>query len=215
MLPEYSVDIDVDIDWPVAEQRVLRYLFIWDFVGNFHIKPSHNLFFFFSEYLFTNFSFILRYGYFGRVMPEVVRLMFCRVSGCLTESRIFVSASGEEMVSINTRDTMGICLLQQEEVEVTNLTCHLASLKASSRLLLLDPRQVVLLTSREDPVGQSLADKLAKRFSCQLVQVGEEPMDDLYPMVEKRNLQWKDVAYMGKPVKHLGPHLCLKLIIDL
>lgn len=26
MLPEYSVDIDVDIDWPVAEQRVLR----WD-----------------------------------------------------------------------------------------------------------------------------------------------------------------------------------------
>ncbi|KAJ8007381.1 hypothetical protein DPEC_G00116920 [Dallia pectoralis] len=25
MMPEYSVDIDVDIDWPVAEQRVLRY----------------------------------------------------------------------------------------------------------------------------------------------------------------------------------------------
>ncbi|KAF1380877.1 hypothetical protein PFLUV_G00168590 [Perca fluviatilis] len=25
MTPEYSVDIDVDIDWPVAEQRVLRY----------------------------------------------------------------------------------------------------------------------------------------------------------------------------------------------
>lgn len=24
MKPEYSVDIDVDIDWPVAEQRVLR-----------------------------------------------------------------------------------------------------------------------------------------------------------------------------------------------
>lgn len=24
MMPEYSVDIDVDIDWPVAEQRVLR-----------------------------------------------------------------------------------------------------------------------------------------------------------------------------------------------
>ncbi|XP_065147479.1 N-acylneuraminate cytidylyltransferase B-like [Paramisgurnus dabryanus] len=25
MLPEYSVDIDVDIDWPVAEQRILRF----------------------------------------------------------------------------------------------------------------------------------------------------------------------------------------------
>lgn len=53
-------------------------------------------------------------------MPEVVRLMFCRVSGCLTEGRIFVSASGEEMVSINTRDTMGIRMLQDEKVEVRN-----------------------------------------------------------------------------------------------
>ncbi|MGH0183490.1 UNVERIFIED_CONTAM: hypothetical protein FKN15_012053, partial [Acipenser sinensis] len=25
MLPEFSVDIDIDIDWPVAEQRVLRF----------------------------------------------------------------------------------------------------------------------------------------------------------------------------------------------
>lgn len=24
MAPEYSVDIDVDIDWPIAEQRVKR-----------------------------------------------------------------------------------------------------------------------------------------------------------------------------------------------
>ncbi len=25
MNPEHSVDIDIDIDWPVAEQRVLRW----------------------------------------------------------------------------------------------------------------------------------------------------------------------------------------------
>lgn len=56
------------------------------------------------------------------------------------------------------------------------------------------------MTSTEDPVVQTLADKLAKRLGCQVVQVGEEPMDDLLPMVEKRELQWKDVAYMGKPV---------------
>lgn len=31
MQPEYSVDIDVDIDWPVAEQRVLR----WDISSSF------------------------------------------------------------------------------------------------------------------------------------------------------------------------------------
>ncbi|XP_076581494.1 N-acylneuraminate cytidylyltransferase A [Chaetodon auriga] len=137
MLPEYSVDIDVDIDWPVAEQRVLRY------------------------------------GYFGRDTPELVRLMFCNVSGCLTEGRIFLSVSGEEMVSINTRDTMGIRMLQREEVEV------------------------VLLTSSSDPVAQSLADILGKRTGCQVIEVGEEPLDDLKPLVEQRKLQWKDVAFMG------------------
>lgn len=137
MLPEYSVDIDVDIDWPVAEQRVLRY------------------------------------GYFGRETPEVVHLMFCRVSGCLTEGRIFLSASGEEMVSINSRDTMGIRMLQREDVEV------------------------VLLTSNEDPVTQSLADKLAQRTNCLVVQVGKELLEDLSPVVEKRKLQWNDVAFMG------------------
>lgn len=65
------------------------------------------------------------------------------------------------------------------------------------------PRQVVLLTSREDPVVQSLADKLAKRMDCLVVQVGKEPRDDLYPMMEQRKLNWKDVAYMGKTIEHL------------
>lgn len=137
MLPEYSVDIDVDIDWPVAEQRVLRY------------------------------------GYFGRVTPEVVRLMFCNVSGCLTEGRIFLSASGEEMVSINTRDTVAIRMLQKENVEV------------------------MLLTSSLDPVAESLAKKLDEKTHCKVVEVGEEPLNVLSRLVEQRGLQWKDVAFMG------------------
>lgn len=148
MLPEYSVDIDVDIDWPVAEQRVRRY------------------------------------GYFGRAMPEVIRLMFCNVSGCLTDGKIFLSVSGEEMVSINTRDTEGIRMLQREETEV------------------------VLLTSDLDPVTQSLADKLAKRTGCQVIQVGEEPLNDLRPIVEQRKLEWSDVAYMGKDKQDVN---CLNL----
>ena len=44
--------------------------------------------------------------------------MFCNVSGCLTEGRIFLSVSGEEMVSINTRDTAGIRMLQRADMEV-------------------------------------------------------------------------------------------------
>uniref|UniRef100_A0A3B5AK03 N-acylneuraminate cytidylyltransferase n=1 Tax=Stegastes partitus TaxID=144197 RepID=A0A3B5AK03_9TELE len=138
MLPQYSVDIDVDIDWPVAEQRVLRY------------------------------------GYFGRDTPEVVRLMFCNVSGCLTEGRIFLSVSGEDMVSISTKDMAGIRMLQREDVEV------------------------VLLTSSDDPVTHSLADKLTKTTGCQVMQVGAEPLNDLQPILKQKNLEWKDVAYLGK-----------------
>ncbi|TDG99532.1 hypothetical protein EPR50_G00194750 [Perca flavescens] len=148
MKPEYSVDIDVDIDWPVAEQRVLRY------------------------------------GYFGQATPEVVRLMFCNVSGCLTDGRILLSASGEEMVSINARDTSGICMLQNEGVEV------------------------VLLTSDLDPVPQSLADSLAKRTGRKVMQVGKEPLDDLKPIVEQKKLDWKDVAYMGNDKRDVK---CLNL----
>uniref|UniRef100_A0A3Q4FYJ4 N-acylneuraminate cytidylyltransferase n=1 Tax=Neolamprologus brichardi TaxID=32507 RepID=A0A3Q4FYJ4_NEOBR len=117
MLPEYSVDIDVDIDWPVAEQRVLRY------------------------------------GYFGKDTPEVVRLMFCNISGCLTDGKIFMSVSGEAMVSVNTRDTTGLRMLQEEQVEVG--------------------------------------------FFSAVEKVGKEPLNDLKSIVEKKKLEWKDVAFMG------------------
>lgn len=137
MLPEYSVDIDVDIDWPVAEQRVLRY------------------------------------GYFGRVTPEVVKLMFCNVSGCLTEGRIFLSVSGEEMVSINTRDTAALRKLQKEGVEV------------------------MLLTSSLDPFAEALSQKVSERLGCEVLCVGERPLDDLETVVKQRELDWKDVAFMG------------------
>lgn len=137
MRPEYSVDIDVDIDWPVAEQRVLRY------------------------------------GYFGRNSPEVVKLMFCNVSGCLSEGKIFLSVSGEEMVSINTRDTAGIRMLQREGVEV------------------------VLLTSSLDPFEEALSQKVSQRLGCEVLRVGEQPLDDLEILVKEKELKWKDVAFMG------------------
>ncbi|KAM9424118.1 N-acylneuraminate cytidylyltransferase A [Pholidichthys leucotaenia] len=140
MLPEYSVDIDVDIDWPVAEQRVLRF------------------------------------GYFGRVRPEVVRLMFCTVSGCLTDGRITLSRSGEEMVTLNVRDIRGLRMLQEDDVEV------------------------ILLTSCEDQMTQALCDKLVTWTGCQVMQVGLNPLEDLKPIIEQKNLEWKDVAFMGHDI---------------
>uniref|UniRef100_A0A3B4EVM8 N-acylneuraminate cytidylyltransferase n=1 Tax=Pundamilia nyererei TaxID=303518 RepID=A0A3B4EVM8_9CICH len=104
MLPEFSVDIDGDIDWPVAEQRVLRY------------------------------------GYPGKV----VRLLFCNVSACLAEG-------------IN----------------------------------------VILLTSSDDAVAQSLAAKLKKRTGCQVMEVGKKPLNDLQEVMKNKSLDWKHVAFMG------------------
>lgn len=134
---EHSVDIDVDIDWPVAEQRVLRY------------------------------------GYFGRDKPEVVKLLLCNVSGCLTDGQIFISASGEDMVSLNSRDNTGLRMLQKEDVEV------------------------VLLTSSEIPLSKALSDKLTQRTACQIRQMGVELLGDVQQMMKQRGLDWKEVAYMG------------------
>ncbi|XP_013866043.1 N-acylneuraminate cytidylyltransferase [Austrofundulus limnaeus] len=133
MEPEHSVDIDVDIDWPVAEQRILRY------------------------------------GYFGRG----VSLMFLKVSGCLTDGKVLLSGFGEDSVSVHTRDTTGIRMLQKDDVEV------------------------VLLVSGDDPVLSSMTEKLKNLTGCEVMTVGEEPLSDVQAVVEKKKLDWKDVAYMG------------------
>ncbi|XP_029621982.1 N-acylneuraminate cytidylyltransferase-like [Salmo trutta] len=147
MLPEYSVDIDVDIDWPVAEQRVLRF------------------------------------GYFGLDKPEVVRLLLCNVSGCLTDGRVLISASEEETISVNTRDTMGIRMLQREGVEV------------------------ILISSNED-LTKALADKLSQRTGCEVRQLGKDIQGEAKAMMVDRDLDWKKVAYMGNDAPDVD---CLNL----
>uniref|UniRef100_A0A3B5LC42 N-acylneuraminate cytidylyltransferase n=1 Tax=Xiphophorus couchianus TaxID=32473 RepID=A0A3B5LC42_9TELE len=124
MEPEHSVDIDVDIDWPVAEQRVLRY------------------------------------GYFG----GGVSLMFCEVSGCLTAGRVSSAKSRDTEllnVSIHSRDIEGLRKLQKDDVEVGS---------------------VAFINIK----GETLTTMV----------VGEDPLKDVQSMVEKKKLDWNDVAYM-------------------
>uniref|UniRef100_A0A673KDV6 N-acylneuraminate cytidylyltransferase n=1 Tax=Sinocyclocheilus rhinocerous TaxID=307959 RepID=A0A673KDV6_9TELE len=132
------VDIDVDIDWPVAEQRVLRF------------------------------------GYFGKDKPEVVRLLLCNVSGCLTDGQIHISANGEEMVSINTRDQAGIDLLKKEEVKV-----------------------ILVILIEKDPITKALADKLSQRMGCPLLQKVDDKLKKMQELMEKKGMEWKEVAYLG------------------
>ncbi|XP_047241530.1 N-acylneuraminate cytidylyltransferase-like [Girardinichthys multiradiatus] len=144
MEPQHSVDIDIDIDWPVAEHRVLRY------------------------------------GYFGRG----VSMMFCKVSGCLTDGKVFLSVSGEDSVSIHTRDTAGLRMLQKDDVKV------------------------VVMISKEELLMKSLITKLEKMTGCKVMTVGEDPLKDVQSVVEKNKLDWKDVAYMGNDAADAS---CLKL----
>ncbi|KAB5542139.1 hypothetical protein PHYPO_G00087990 [Pangasianodon hypophthalmus] len=148
MPPEYSVDIDVDIDWPVAEQRVLRF------------------------------------GYFGKDKPELMRLLLCNLSGCLTDGQVYLSRVGEEMVSINTRDLTGIRILQQEGMEA------------------------ILLSSSDNPVPEVLAEKLSQKTGCEVRHLKEEKQIELERLLKEKELVWKDVAYMGNDVPDVD---CLNL----
>ncbi|XP_016130310.1 N-acylneuraminate cytidylyltransferase-like isoform X2 [Sinocyclocheilus grahami] len=135
MKPEYSVDIDVDIDWPVAEQRVRRF------------------------------------GYFGKNKPEVVKLLLCNLSGCLTDGQIYISENGEEMVSINTRDQAGIDMLKKKQVKVIMI--------------------------EKDPIAKALADKLSQRMSCLILQDVDDKLEKVQELMEEEGLEWKEVAYLG------------------
>lgn len=137
MLPEHSVDIDVDIDWPVAAERVLRF------------------------------------GYFGRDESRVIKLLFCSVSGCLTDGQIYMSVSGEELVSTNTQDLSAIHLLQSENVEV------------------------ILISSSNDPVSEVLSEKLAERAGCVLRYRVQNKQAEAESLMKERGLQWGDVAFFG------------------
>ncbi|KAI4903963.1 hypothetical protein NFI96_026413, partial [Prochilodus magdalenae] len=137
MLPEHSVDIDVDIDWPVAEERVLRF------------------------------------GYFGLEKPGEFRLLLCSLSGCLTDGKIYISVSGEELVSTNHRDLTAIHMLQSENTEV------------------------ILIASSNDSVPKALAEKLAQRAGCTLMYGVEHKLPEVERLMKEKGLQWKDIAYLG------------------
>ncbi|XP_060758901.1 N-acylneuraminate cytidylyltransferase A [Neoarius graeffei] len=148
MLPEHSVDIDVDIDWPVAEQRVLRF------------------------------------GYFGKHNPEQVCLLLCNVSGCLTDGQVYLSKSGDEILSISSRDLAGIRMLQEEKMEV------------------------ILISSSDSPVPDVFAEQLSQKTGCEIWHLKEEKQVELERLLKKKKLDWKEVAYIGNDVPDVD---CLNL----
>lgn len=107
-----------------------------------------------------------RYGYFGKDKPEVVRLQLCNVSRC---SLTYISANGEEVVSINTRDQAGIRMLKKEQVKV----------------ILID----------KDTVTKALADKLSERMGCP--QEVDDKLKKVQELLEKEGMVLKEDVYLG------------------
>uniref|UniRef100_A0AAY5F3J6 N-acylneuraminate cytidylyltransferase n=1 Tax=Electrophorus electricus TaxID=8005 RepID=A0AAY5F3J6_ELEEL len=132
MPAEYSIDIDNDIDWPVAEQKVLRF------------------------------------GYFGKDKPELVRLLLCNVLGCLTDGQISLSANGDERVSVNSRDLDGITMLQRKGTEVG---------------INRGPAKLIY--------------KLSQKTGCVVMSLNEPKQVEVEKLMKEKKLEWKEVAYIG------------------
>lgn len=56
------------------------------------------------------------------------------------------------------------------------------------------------MTTEKDSIDPALLQKLEDRIMCKVEKVGQEPLNDLQSIVEKKKLEWKDVAFMGKTV---------------
>ncbi|KAI5094163.1 N-acylneuraminate cytidylyltransferase A [Silurus meridionalis] len=148
MPPENSVDIDVDIDWPVAEQRVLRLLC------------------------------------FGKDNLGKLRLLLCNVSGCLTDGQVYLSSTGEEMFSFNTKDLAAIRMLKKEKI------------------------QVILISSSDDPISDAFAEKLYEKTGCKVTHLKEDKQVELERLLKEKRLKWKNVAFMGNDLPDVD---CLNL----
>lgn len=56
------------------------------------------------------------------------------------------------------------------------------------------------MTTEKDSIDPALLQKLEDRIMCKVEKVGKELLNDLQSIVEKKKLEWKDVAFMGKTV---------------
>ncbi|XP_040293642.1 N-acylneuraminate cytidylyltransferase [Bufo bufo] len=132
MKPEHSVDIDIDLDWPIAEQRVKRF------------------------------------GYFGKGMSTVVKLLVCNIDGCLTDGRVYVNQE-HEFTSYSLRDLDGIRKLLDRDV-------------------------TVLLISERD-IRSSLISNL--KLPCEFEVNVTDKRAVLQRWMSKMGLSWIQAAYMG------------------
>ncbi|XP_071960689.1 N-acylneuraminate cytidylyltransferase-like [Antedon mediterranea] len=139
MAPEYSVDIDTDIDWIIAEQRVVKY------------------------------------GYFGKIKPQGVKLVVFSIEGVLTDNQVYYTADGKDFQSYNHTDIIGIKELMKKGM-------------------------VVKFVSSEK---NTLHERFAERFGVEISLNCLEKLDQIEKWREELKLDMNQVAYMGSDTPDL------------
>ncbi|XP_032440184.1 N-acylneuraminate cytidylyltransferase-like isoform X2 [Xiphophorus hellerii] len=183
MKPEHSVDIDMDIDWPVAEQRVLRY-------GYFGRRVTVH-----PRLMFCEISGCLTKGR-GHLSGSLDRPGVSFAGGpCDTDSEVFfANVSDSEVSSAKSRDTEGFSVsIHSRDTEGFSVSIHSRDIEGL-RNLQEDDVQVVLMISKEDV---ALQHPLKMMTGWEVMVVEEDPLKAVQSMVEKKKLKWKNVAYMG------------------
>ncbi|KAJ8036929.1 N-acylneuraminate cytidylyltransferase [Holothuria leucospilota] len=150
MQAEYSVDIDTDIDWPIAEQRVLKF------------------------------------GYFGKVKPQGIKLVVLGADGVLTDNQVHLTSTGEEFRSFNNSDTIGIQQLQNRGVIVKIIADDIGELDGDSSIL----------------------QNHAKRLNADIVLGCKDKMSQLDAWRKEMELEWTQVAFIGNDLPDMN---CIKL----
>ena len=110
------------------------------------------------------------------LLPARPRLLVLDFDGVLTDDRVYISQSGEEMVACTRGDGMGVTLLRRVDFPV------------------------VILSSEPNPVVVSRARKLG----AECVHGSHDKTEDFRVLIAARGLRADDVVFVGNDVNDVG-----------
>ncbi|XP_016339573.1 N-acylneuraminate cytidylyltransferase-like, partial [Sinocyclocheilus anshuiensis] len=167
MLPEYSVDIDVDIDWPVAEQRVLRF-------GYFGREENAAVRLFLCKVSGCQLgNFLEELDVLLSNFPEdgnQLDLIYTRY--CSTDNTL--------VTPLHTSDHF----LITSNLTLTPDTAH-------------TPLQVFLISNVNEPLSKGLLEKVAQLTGCGLQFGEQQNGFEMEQLMKEKKLCWDEVAFMG------------------
>lgn len=147
--PRYTVDLDLPVDWKNAEWVLQRDAQDLDMVD-----PANQ----------------------RRHLPQDIRLIVLDFDGVMTDNRVWVSESGQEMVAANRSDSLGLeTLREQTEIEA------------------------MVLSRETNPVVKARCDKLG----LPMLQAVLDKAQAIQQVLAEKGLVPEQVVFMGNDINDL------------